>query len=178
MDKKALRRAMRERNKALSVEQRRAASARIFSCVELLPQFVSARCVAAFCALGDEPDTAEVLQRWVAMGLRVVVPRVEGEVMRFYDYTPEGVANGAFGIAEPTSEAPLCLPSEIDLVVVPGVAFTAEGMRLGRGKGYYDKYLAQPDFHAYTMGVGYAHQLVESLPTEPHDQRLDEVVCL
>lgn len=169
---------MRERNRALSAVERSAAAERIFRCVERLPQFEQARCVAAFCALSDEPTSQEALQRWIAGGRRVVVPRVEGDEMQFYDYLPEGVVRGAFGIDEPTAEARLCLPSEIDLVVVPGVAFTREGMRLGRGRGYYDKYLAQRDFRAYTVGVGYAHQLTEKLPTEPHDRRLDEVVCL
>ena len=178
MDKKGLRRAMRELNRSLLAEERAAASRRIFARVESLPQFGAARCVAAFCALDDEPATREVLDRWLKSGLRVVVPRVEGDEMQFYDYAPEEVACGSFGIAEPTSEARLCRPSEIDLVVVPGVAFTREGLRLGRGKGYYDKYLAQSDFCAYTVGVGYAHQLTQNLPIEPHDRRLDEVICL
>ena len=178
IDKKGLRRMMRARNRAVSAEEREAASARIFSRVESSPAFERAHCVAAFCALGDEPATQEVLDRWLMSGRRVVVPRVEGDEMQFYDYAPEAVASGAFGIAEPSSQARLCLPSEIDLVVVPGVAFTREGMRLGRGKGYYDKYLAKSDFRAYTVGVGYAHQLTENLPTEPHDRGLEEVICL
>ena len=173
-----LRRMMRMRNRAVSAEEREEASARIFSQVESLPAFGRARCVAAFCALDDEPATQEVLDRWLKSGRRVVVPRVEGDEMQFYDYAPEAVARGAFGIAEPSSEAQLCPPSEMDLMVVPGVAFTREGLRLGRGKGYYDKYLAQSGFRACTVGVGYAHQLTENLPTEPHDRRLDEVICL
>lgn len=178
MDKSELRQRLRLLNRTLSPRQRAIASAEIFRQIEASSAFAEARCVALFCSLADEPDTGGVLQRWRMAGKRIVVPRVEGAEMQFYDYLPDEVVRGAFGIVEPTSEARLCLPSEIDLMVVPGVAFTREGMRLGRGKGFYDKYLAQRDFCAYSIGVGYAHQLMENLPTEPHDRRLDEVVCL
>ena len=67
-------------------------------------------------------------------------------------------------------------PSEIDLVIVPGTAFTAAGARCGRGRGYYDKYLSRPDVHAVKVGVCFAHQLVGELPAEPHDVAMDCVV--
>ena len=82
-----------------------------------------------------------------------------------------------FGIAEPEPGARTCPPGEIDLVVVPGVAFTAGGVRLGRGKGYYDRYLSQAEFRGVTVGVCYAHQLVGELPSEPHDVAVDCVVA-
>ena len=59
---------------------------------------------------------------------------------------------------------------------VPAVAFTRRGERLGRGKGFYDCYLSREGFRAYTVGVCYSHQLLDTLPTEPHDRRVDEVV--
>lgn len=65
---------------------------------------------------------------------------------------------------------------EIDLVVCPGVAFTADGRRLGRGRGYYDRYLGDPVFRGFRVGVCYAHQLVDDLPVEPHDVRMDRVI--
>ena len=69
--------------------------------------------------------------------------------MRFYDYDPASMNDsGSFGISEPEATA-LCRPEEIDFIIVPGVAFTAAGMRLGRGKGFYDKYLSQPGFRAF-----------------------------
>ena len=85
-------------------------------------------------------------------------------------------AAGAFGIDEPTTEAVRCAPAEIDLMVVPGVAFTPCGGRLGRGRGYYDRYLAQADFRARTIGVGYRHQLMDALPMESHDAVLNQVI--
>lgn len=188
MTKDELRRAMRQRNRSLSIEQKQRASERIFAAVEALPAFERARCVACFCALPDEPPTEAVLRRW-SVDRRIVVPRVEGDTMRFYDYRPEALTCGAFGIAEPVvgedsrasgatdvSYCALCPPEAIDLFVVPGVAFTLDGARLGRGRGYYDRYLSQPALHACCVGVCFDHQLVVDLPVEPHDRGMD-VVC-
>ena len=69
-----------------------------------------------------------------------------------------------------------CPAGEIDVVVCPGVAFTADGRRLERGRGYYDRYLGDPAFRGFRVGVCYAHQLVDDLPVEPHDVRIDRVI--
>ena len=150
---------MRRLNRALDSQQRLRASAAIFSAVERLPEFRAARTVAVFAALSDEPATDEVLARW-ASTRRVVLTRVEGDAMRFYACRPERP----------------CPAGEIDLVVCPGVAFTADGRRLGRGRGYYDRYLGDPVFRGFRVGVCYAHQLVDDLPVEPHDVRMDRVI--
>lgn len=175
MTKRELRTAMRGRNRMLTPAARAAASREIFRRVESLEAFAAARTVGLFCALADEPDTSEALARW-GRCKRVAVPRVEGETMRFYRYDPAAMLPGAFGIEEPGPEAELCDPAELDLIVVPGMAFTASGQRMGRGRGYYDRYLAQPGLHAVKVGVGYAHQLVGALPVEPHDVAMDCVV--
>ena len=171
MVKKEIRERMRRLNRALDSRQRLRASAAIFSAVERLPEFRAARTVAVFAALPDEPATDEVLARW-ASTRRVVLPRVEGDAMRFYACRPDALVFGAFGILEPQGERP-CPAGEIDLVVCPGVAFTADGRRLGR---YYDRYLGDPAFRGFRVGVCYAHQLVDDLPVEPHDVRMDRVI--
>ena len=139
---------MRRLNRALDSQQRLRASAAIFSAVERLPEFRAARTVAVFAALSDEPATDEVLARW-ASTRRVVLPRVEGDAMRFYACRPDALVFGAF---------------------------TADGRRLGRGRGYYDRYLGDPVFRGFRVGVCYAHQLVDDLPVEPHDVRMDRVI--
>jgi 5-formyltetrahydrofolate cyclo-ligase len=68
-------------------------------------------------------------------------------------------------------------PRAIDLILVPGVAFTHEGFRVGRGGGYYDRFLAEPQLHARRLGVCFARQLVPSVPLEAHDQRVDRVIA-
>ena len=176
MTKKELRAAMRRKNLGITPSERAAASGRIFARAELSEAFGRARTVGVFCSLADEPDTSEALARWAAAGRRLAVPRVEGDVMRFYEYDPRTMRPGAFGIVEPGPEARLCEPRELDLVIVPGTAFTAAGARMGRGRGYYDKYFAQPEVHAVKIGVCYAHQLVGELPSEPHDVAMDCVI--
>ena len=175
MTKKELRAAMRRRNLGMAAAERAEASRRIFGRAGRLEAFGAARTVGVFCSLPDEPDTAETLARWSA-AKRIVVPRVEGDAMRFYDYAPGELCRGAFGIAEPSVAERPCDPAEIDFIVVPGVAFTAAGARMGRGRGYYDKYLSQPGFRGVKAGVCYAHQLVGELPVEPHDVFMDYVV--
>ena len=145
MTKTEIRKQMKGLNTALSSEQREELSARIFNEAERLPAFARAKVVALFASLKDEPLTAPALERW-SRSKRIVLPRVEGDIMRFYDYDPASMNDsGSFGISEPEATA-LCRPEEIDFIIVPGVAFTAAGMRLGRGKGFYDKYLSQPGF--------------------------------
>lgn len=172
MDKKELRREMKRRNRAMTPGERAAAAGRIFRRVGELPAFGAARCVAMFCSLPDEPPTGGALARW-SREKRIVLPRVAGEEMAFFEYDPATLVSGAFGIAEPGPGAVPCDASEIDLIVVPGVAFTAAGERMGRG--YYDRYLSQPGMHAVKVGVCFAHQLVGELPVEPHDVRMDAV---
>lgn len=175
MTKKELRKEMRALNRGLDPGVRAAVSAGIVARIERLPEFAESRTVGLFCALPDEPDLSPALERWRA-AKRLVVPRVEGDAMRFFEYDPRTLVTGAFGILEPGPDARLCGPGEIDLLLVPGVAFTADGLRCGRGKGYYDRYLAQPDFRGLRIGVCFAHQLVDALPAEPHDIRMDGVI--
>ncbi|MCI7139745.1 5-formyltetrahydrofolate cyclo-ligase [Alistipes sp.] len=176
MTKSELRREMKRRNLSLTAEERAERSRSLFSRVEQLPEFAAAGTVAFFCALNDEPETLPALVRWSGLGKRIVVPRVEGERMEFFEYTPETLCAGAFGISEPGAGAVLCPPAEIDLVVVPGTAFSPQGARMGRGRGYYDRYLSRSDFRGAKIGVCYAHQLVGKLPVEPHDVAMDRVV--
>lgn len=175
MTKSELRKAMRSLNRGVEAARRAAVSLQLVARVESLPFFAQARTVGLYCALPDEPDLSSALERWRA-AKRLVVPRVEGDAMRFFEYDPRRLVPGAFGILEPGPDARLCSPGEIDLLLVPGVAFTAGGLRCGRGKGYYDRYLAQSGFRAVKIGVCFAHQLVDALPAEPHDIRMDGVI--
>lgn len=167
---------MRQINRSLPADERARLSEALFSTVEQLEAFTSAHTVALFSSLGDEPDTSGVLARW-ADKKRLLVPRVEGEVMHFYDYCPARMAEGSFGISEPEA-GEVVDPAAIDLILVPGVAFTAAGDRMGRGKGFYDKYLVQLRPDAVKVGICYPHQIVEDLLTEPHDIRMDRVIQL
>lgn len=165
---------MRRQSLAVEPALRDAIQREIARRIQSMPQFVTAHTIALFCSLADEVPTCEWLSQWGSTH-RLVVPRVEGDVMQFYHYAPESMLCGAFNISEPQTEE-LCQPSDIDLIIVPAVAFTLSGCRLGRGRGYYDRYMSQSDFRAYKVGVCYPHQIVDALPVEPHDVCVDCVV--
>ena len=133
--------------------------------------------VAAYMPLPDELDTLPLLRALEQAGRRVVIPKVQGGEMDFYDYSEDTLECGAWGIAEPVCAGAPVSPQEIDLMFVPGRAFTAEGARLGRGKGFYDKYMSREGFRAHTVGVCYQCQMLDQIPTEPHDRRVDEVLA-
>ncbi len=174
-NKRALRKAIRTEIAKLSVEEKRSLSSQIFNELFVLKEVKDASVVALFVSLHDEPSTDLAIEQ-LSHHKRVVVPRIEGDEMEFYDIS-EGLQKGAFGIMEPLSAVPIS-PAEIDVMVLPGVAFTRQGYRLGRGKGFYDKYLSRKGFRAYTVGVCFPCQLVENIPTEKHDKILDSVVIL
>lgn len=175
MEKQDIRREVRQRIKALSPEERLAEARSIFDKVEALDRFREAECVAVFVAMPDEVPTKETLKRWLDMGKRVVVPRVEGDIMRFYDYSPERIVVGAYGIEEPVGDEEVA-PSAIDLIIVPARAYTLAGARLGRGGGFYDKYMSLDGFRAYKVGVAFSCQIFDELPTDKHDILVDRVV--
>lgn len=133
-----------------------------------------ARVVALFASLPDEPDTSLLIEE-LAGRCNIVLPRINGAYMDFYPYSREGLHSGAYGIMEPDGETAVA-PSEIDVIIVPGVAFSSDGRRLGRGKGFYDKFLSDDKTGAYKIGVCFMQQLRDYIPCEPHDARMDAVI--
>lgn len=121
----------------------------------------------------DEVQTHSFIEKW-SRTKRIVLPVVVGDVLELRLYTDANdLAIGPYGIAEPIGE-PFTDYAAIQLVVVPGVAFDAEGHRLGRGKGYYDKLL--PLIAAPKIGICFPFQLIEEVPAEPFDICMDAVI--
>lgn len=132
--------------------------------------------VLLYHALSDEVDTSCLFDNARLMGKHILLPRVVGDELELCVYSPDTLSRGAFGIMEPTGEVfPLSRYAEIDLAVIPGMAFDRRGARLGRGKGYYDRLLPLLP-GAYKLGLCYAFQLLDFLPTEQHDICMNEVV--
>ncbi len=175
MDKSTLRAEIRARLNTVSSTEKANRSAMIFDSLASLHDLCEAHCVAAYMPLADEPDSREFVER-MASETRVVIPRVEGDDMEFFDYSPTCLKRGAFGIAEP-QYGDAVDAAMIDVMIVPGRAFTRDGMRLGRGKGYYDRYMARNGFRATCIGVCFSEQLVDEIPCDSHDRRVDMVVC-
>lgn len=172
--KSDIRRAAKSAVKALTVQQKADKSTLILSRIASSESIKSAKTVALYASLSDEVQSFELIE-FLSQTKRVVLPRVAGDDMDFYPYTPSSLKVGAFGIEEPQGSEPIS-PDEIDVIVVPGVAFTTDGKRCGRGKGYYDKYLSRSGFRAIKIGVCYAEQLAEDIPNEPHDIVMDYMI--
>ena len=139
------------------------------------PAMLRAGTVVLYHPLADEVDVRPLLA--IATSKTLLLPRVTGPTdMELRLYTgPDCLAAGAFGIMEPSG--PLFTDyHRIDLAIIPGMAFDRHGHRLGRGRGYYDRFL--PHIHqAYKIGVCFPFQLVDSVPTEQTDVPVDEVMC-
>lgn len=177
MDKTSLRKSMRQLTRDLTPEFRDTMSRQILARLAALEPFAAARTVGLFMSLPDEIRTQEFVQA-LAAEKRVALPVVEGDDMRFEYYTPaEGLHTGSFGIDEP-SRGQLCLPEEMDAVVVPGVAFDRAGNRMGRGRGYYDRWLATAPASLVKIGICYPHQLLDTIPHESHDIAMDYTISM
>ncbi len=135
------------------------------------------RVVMAFWPLPDEVDIRPLIDRLVDEGKTVLLPKVTGdETMELRRYTSQAdLSEGAFHIMEPVGE-PFVDYGQIDVALVPGVAFDAAGHRLGRGRGYYDRFLSECPA-IYKIGVCFPFQRVAEVPVEAHDVVLDQIIC-
>jgi len=174
---KASLRAQARRNlAALSSEECAAASARICRRIEALPQWAEARTVALYAAQPSEPDLAALLD---APGKRVFCfPRVSGDMLEFHRcHSNDLLRPGPWKLLEPDPQlCPVIAASEIGLLFVPGLAFTRAGGRLGRGGGFYDRFVSRLDPRAVKLGICFHAQIVSALPLEIHDHEVDQVV--
>lgn len=132
--------------------------------------------VAAFFPLPGEVDLRELLAELAPAG-RLVLPRVAAGALTLHRIRDLGrLVPGPLGLREPRAEAAVVPPREVHVFLVPGLAFTPDGSRLGRGKGLYDRLLVQLPPDRTTIGVCFGGQLVVRLPTEAHDIPLTCVV--
>lgn len=161
----------------LSPEYRTEAALSLTQAVERHPAFAAANTVMLYHALPDEPDTHPLLEKYAA-SKNIVLPCVEGDdiVPRVYR-GEQDLRIGAYGIAEPIGPVFEDLPA-ISFILVPGVAFDAAGHRLGRGKGYYDRFLSALPARPYLLGTCFAWQEIPHVPAEPHDVLMDSVLAL
>ena len=153
------------------VDDRLMRSVELWAAVAELPEYRAATAVMAFKGFGSEPDTDPLFARAKAEGKRLLVPRIEhGEIVVCDADGP--MVRSRIGVEEPQGPA---LPLDVvEFVVVPGLAFTPDGYRLGYGGGFYDRFL--PRVSAPNAGVCFAEQIVDDLPVEAHDIRVQRVI--
>jgi 5-formyltetrahydrofolate cyclo-ligase len=161
----------------LSQEERLERSRQVAERLLGLPVLAGARVVALYAALGTEVDTSVIQRRLQAEGVRCLYPRaVEGERrLVFAVCAPAELVRGPLGAAEPPPDARVVELDDVDAIVMPGVGFSEDGLRLGRGGGYYDVTLKEVP-RAARVGLGFELQLRPTLPRDPHDVPLDAVV--
>lgn len=169
----ALRTQARAARRALTADERREKSEKIAAHVLAWPAFEQAETVMAYASTGCEVETRELLSRILSRGKRLLLPRcARGGAMDAAPVTDlAALAPGLLGILEPQTQA--IDPMEIDLILVPGLAFDACGNRLGQGGGYYDRFLRRVT--AMTLGLAFHAQMSERLVTAPHDVPVDAV---
>ena len=174
-EKKALRIEIRQLKRACPLEERRRKSLSVWEKVERDEVFQQAETVLAYWSMDDEVYTHDFVNKW-AGSKTLLLPCVKGVELelRYVDGEERLQPGEGYAIPEPVGEL-FTDWGKIDLILVPGVAFDKFGNRLGRGKGYYDKVLKQTG--AYKLGVCFDFQLVERVPVEPHDVKMDRVVA-
>ena len=175
MDKKELRRIIREKKRAMTVEAIEAASRRLGELFVETEEYKNAKTIYGYLPYNQEVRTVPMLQKALDDGKKVAVPKVYGDDMKFiYMDDLSAVSEGYAGIPEPTADGPVAEDTTA-LVLMPGMAFTKNGDRMGYGGGFYDKFLASEPEHP-TVALCYEFQMVESLPTAEYDIPVDKVL--
>ncbi|MBO4639723.1 MAG: 5-formyltetrahydrofolate cyclo-ligase [Treponema sp.] len=184
MDKKEIRLQIKDlclKNKTQLAEKSTAICKKIMTS----PEFQAADEIFAYMALPDEVDLLEVIKQALQDGKKVALPKIiskEDGIMQFFyldsqKALAQQTSNGAYGIPEPDENLPAAPdPTLKTLILVPGRAFTKDGDRLGRGKGYYDRFLAKKRLPNITVaGVCFDFQIKKSLPVDDRDVKMDVV---
>jgi len=178
--KKALRASVIARRDALDAETRRGGSQAITAKLLALPEYRAARVVCAYASFGSEFDSTAFCSDVVASGKRLLLPRINraARMLELREVKNLGgdLIAGVWGIREPGKRRPIVPSSAVEFLLVPGVAFTATGERLGYGGGFYDRLLSGLNAKTPRVAAAFALQLVDAIPTEPSDQRVHLIV--
>ncbi len=184
-EKAAIRRQMRAQRKTLPPEERLRASevvcaklARDGEIAAMADPLNGGGPIAVYLASPDEIDLSDFIREMLGRGVKVVSPRWNGdtyELARLKGLDEGCLRRGPMNILEP-AEAEIVKPQDVSVWIVPGLAFTKDGKRLGYGGGWYDRLLAAITRSALKIGVAYELQIVDDLPSEQHDILLDRVI--
>lgn len=172
--KSALRKTLLERRDALSHDMIQACEAQMRRHIARIPAYAAAGTVGYYYAEGSEAPTRAMIQDSLSSGRRVCLPRtLEGGTLEFAEVRgPGDLAEGRFGIMEPSPSCDMC--GAPDALVVPAVGITLAGERLGRGRGYYDRFLA--GYGGASIALAFSVQVVRSVPLDEWDRRVSWVI--
>lgn len=179
--KRSLRKKIRTIKHTFSADQLQAFSEDVCSRLSKEPKLINAKTILAYYPLPDEVNIAGFLDTLISKGKRVVLPEVVSDsemILREYQGS-FNLHSGSFGILEPNGEIFNDF-FQIDIALIPGMAFDANGNRLGRGKGYYDRFfariLSEVGTLPYLIGICFPFQKVEVVPTDEHDYPMDTII--
>jgi 5-formyltetrahydrofolate cyclo-ligase len=177
--KKTLRATLREQLRAVAPDEIRSRSAAACDKLTATEEFAASRALMIFLPLAYEVDATPIAVRAWQMGKMVTVPRVGYEQRHMIPIEirslSEAMNEDHYGVRTPAHGEPIPVDL-VDLVVVPGLGFDTQGHRLGRGGGFYDRFLSQAAFGGATCGLALDEQIVESIPALGHDVMLDMLV--
>lgn len=177
MTKQELREQVKASIKLMQFEEREAASVRICQRIIGTPEWKEAKSVLLYASLPDEVTLDMLINDAEQCGKQILLPVVDGDDLHIRLYDPDRiVCSEKYHIKEPADCCPALSDLDgIDLAIIPGRAFTRDGLRLGRGKGYYDRTL--PSLSCPKWGVAFACQVVDDIPVDPWDIRLDRIIA-
>lgn len=174
-DKQKLRSSIREIRRGMSQEEKICADNVIARAVCTLPEISAASVVSLYVSLPDEVSTDAIRSFLLGQGKTIVVPKVEKGNLEFYRITGDSdLEAGVFGLLEPKTTCPVADTKDVDVFLIPGLAFDRNGNRLGWGKGYYDRALAS--VKAIKIGLAYDCQIVPVVPVMQSDRAMDRIV--
>ncbi|MCM1272116.1 MAG: 5-formyltetrahydrofolate cyclo-ligase [Clostridium sp.] len=171
-DKKKLRKRMLALRSGLAKAYVIEASHEICTLLQRCQTYRKADNICLYVPVNNEVNVTELFE---SVSAKIYLPKVQENIMEFYLYTGmEHLVNGAYNIPEPDSGVPLT-PDDHTLVVMPGVAFSRDGYRLGYGGGYYDRYLQRYP-QCNKIAVCYKEQMVDTIPFEAYDVKPDSII--
>jgi len=175
MDKPSLRREIREKKRAMTEQEIVSRSEKLGELFMASAAYQNAKTIYGYLPYNQEVRTVPMLEQALRDGKRVAVPKIYGDTMKFlYLDDLSKVEKNSMGIPEPVADEPVA-EDKTALVLMPGVAFTKQGDRMGYGGGFYDRFLAEEPDHP-TLALCYDFQIVESLPTEEFYIPVDAVL--
>lgn len=177
MEKQRIRSLIRQRKNEFTSEELLSLSKTATSSLfERIKEEENCHTVLLYHSLPDEVNTHALIKQLSSIGYKVLLPTVVGDNLELHEYVNDQTlhTSESFGIQE--SSGP-CFSdyTKIDIAIIPGMAFTPNGRRLGRGKGYYDRML--PKLKCPLIGLAFPFQIIDDIPCEPHDVSMNEVIC-
>lgn len=174
MNKQDIRKAIRQLKNLITPQIAEEAEQIVATKIEATEIFKNSSNILMYYSLPDELPTVSMIKKWDNIKKNIYLPRVNGDVLEILQFDNHLLKRGAYNIFEPSGGNIVTDFSMIELAIIPGMAFDRELNRLGRGKGYYDRFLSQ--YNGDKIGICYDFQIIDKIPTECYDIKMDAIM--